>query len=117
MKFRASWTWPWGPYFVIITVIALILIQGWSSIFPIFSPVEFVSFYIEIPIMVVMGLCWVLARNTFVDSTPVPARHEWRSDIVDIQTIDLYSDEYDEPLDEVNDEIRGKRFRLFLELV
>jgi amino acid permease len=138
MKFRASWTWPWGPYFVIITVIALILIQGWSSIFPIFSPVEFVSFYIEIPIMVVMGLCWVLARNTFVDSTPVPgnaldlpnertslirndtgtreARHEWRSDIVDIQTIDLYSDEYDEPLDEVNDEIRGKRFRLFWNL-
>lgn len=138
MKFRASWTWPWGPYFVIITVTALILIQGWSSIFPTFSPVDFVSYYIEIPIMVVMGLCWILARNTFIMSIPLPGnadppnettsliphgtgaretRYKLTSDIVDIRTIDLYSDEYaDEPLDEVTDEIRRKRFRLFWRL-
>ncbi|KAG1765768.1 amino acid permease-domain-containing protein [Suillus occidentalis] len=133
MKFRASWTWPWGPYFVTITVTALILIQGWSSIFPTFSGIDFISYYIEIPIMVIMGLCWVLARNTFnsipVTGTPdldldppdettslIPGTREahrkckWTSDIVDIQTIDLYSDEYaDEPLDEVVDEVRRKR--------
>ncbi|KAG2133812.1 amino acid permease-domain-containing protein [Suillus bovinus] len=138
MKFRASWTWPWGPYFVIIAVTSLILIQGWSSIFPTFSPVDFVSLYIEIPIMVIMGLCWVLAKNTFIDSIPVPgnadhpnetttliprnagtqeAHSKWRSDIVDIQTVDLYSDEYaDEPLDEVKDEPKGKRFSFFWRL-
>jgi AAT family amino acid transporter len=82
--------------------------------------------------MVIMGLCWVLARNTF-NSIPVTgtvdldspdettslipgtreAHHkcQWTSDIVDIQTIDLYSDEYaDEPLDEVVDETRRKRY-------
>jgi hypothetical protein len=88
--------------------------------------------------MVVMGLCWVLARNTFVDSIPVPgnadppnettsliphgtgtqeAHYKWTSDIADIRTIDLYSDEYaDEPLDEVTDETRRKRFRVFWRL-
>ncbi|KAG2740785.1 hypothetical protein P692DRAFT_201796965 [Suillus brevipes Sb2] len=142
MKFRASWTWPWGPYFVTITVTALILIQGWSSIFPIFSPVDFISYYIEIPIMVIMGLCWVLARNTFIDSIPVAgtvdphppnettsliphdtgtreaeSHYKWTSDIVDIRTIDLYSDEYpDETLDEVADETRRKRFLFFWRL-
>jgi hypothetical protein len=40
------------------------------------------------------------------------------SDIVDIRTIDLYSDEHaDEPLDEVTDETRRKRFLSFLEVV
>ncbi|KAG1904306.1 amino acid permease-domain-containing protein [Suillus fuscotomentosus] len=138
MKFRASWTWPWGPYFVIITVISLILIQGWSSIFPTFSAVDFVSFYIEIPVMIVMGLGWVLLKNAFIDSTSVSgnadppnettslipretetreARYKWKSDIVDIDTIDLYSDEYtDEPLDEVKDKPRGKRFSFFWKL-
>jgi AAT family amino acid transporter len=88
--------------------------------------------------MVIMGLCWVLARNTFVDSIPVAgtlettaliphgagtgtreAHHKckWTSDIVDIQTIDLYNDEYaDEPLDEVMDETRRKVY-VFLEVV
>ncbi|KAG1865858.1 amino acid permease/ SLC12A domain-containing protein [Suillus subalutaceus] len=73
-RFRKAWIKA-GSIFrrnEIITVIALILIQGWSSIIPTFSPVDFVSYYIEIPIMVVMGLCWVLAKNTFIDSTPVP---------------------------------------------
>ncbi|KAG2153672.1 amino acid permease-domain-containing protein [Suillus bovinus] len=138
MKFRASWTWPWGPYFVVRVLILLATFQGWSSIFPTFSPVDFVSFYIEIPIMVIMGLCWVLAKNVFIDSIPVPgnadhpnettsliprnagtqeAHSKWRSDIVDIQTVDLYSDEYaDEPLDEVKDEPKAKRFSFFWRL-
>lgn len=25
MKFRAAWTWPWGPYFVVISVTAIII--------------------------------------------------------------------------------------------
>jgi hypothetical protein len=90
--------------------------------------------------MVIMGLCWVLARNTFIDSIPVAgnvdphppnettsliphgtgtreAHYKWTSDIVDIRTIDLYSDEYpDETLDEVADETRRKRFLFFWRL-
>ncbi|OAX40860.1 hypothetical protein K503DRAFT_713784 [Rhizopogon vinicolor AM-OR11-026] len=138
IKFRASWTWPWGPYFVIITVIALILIQGWSSIFPIFSPVDFVSYYIEIPVMATMYLCWFFTkhivvpipapRNTSLDlsneSTPlIPhdagalPHHKRVFDIVDIQTIDLYSDEYpDDPADGVEDETKRTRIPLFWKL-
>lgn len=88
--------------------------------------------------MIVMGLGWVLLKNAFIDSTPVSgnadppnettslipretetreARYKWKSDIVDIDTIDLYSDEYtDEPLDEVKDKPRGKRFSFFWKL-
>jgi hypothetical protein len=86
--------------------------------------------------MVIISLCWVLARNTFVDSTLVTgsnidppdettsliphgtgtreAHYKWTSDIVNIRTIDLYSDEYaDETLDKVMDEMRRKRFLLY----
>ncbi|KAE9408625.1 hypothetical protein BT96DRAFT_1013261 [Gymnopus androsaceus JB14] len=62
LKFRAGWTWPWGPPFVAITVAAIIIIQGWSSVIPTFSAVDFVSFYIEIPVIIVMYIVWVLTR-------------------------------------------------------
>ena len=41
-------------------------VQGWSSVIPHFSGVDFVSFYIEIPIMIVMYLIWL-----FVNRIPV----------------------------------------------
>ncbi|KAJ4483691.1 amino acid permease-domain-containing protein [Lentinula aciculospora] len=58
LKFRPKWTWPWGPPFVVATVAAIIIVQGWSSIIPKFSPIDFVSYYIEIPIMLVMYIAW-----------------------------------------------------------
>ncbi|TCD66713.1 hypothetical protein EIP91_001006 [Steccherinum ochraceum] len=64
MKFRAKWTWGWGPPFVIFTVTAIILIQGWSSIIPTFSAVDFVSFYIEIPVMIVFYLAWLIFKRS-----------------------------------------------------
>lgn len=33
LKFRASWTWPWGPPFVVITVCALILSKCYPPLF------------------------------------------------------------------------------------
>jgi hypothetical protein len=46
-----------------------------------------------------------------------PTTQTQRLDIVDIRTIDLYSDEYaNETLDEVTDEMRRKRFLLFWRL-
>ncbi|KAI0769629.1 amino acid permease-domain-containing protein [Trametes elegans] len=136
MKFRASWTWPWGPYFVVITTAALIIIQGWSSVIPKFSGVDFVSFYIEIPVMIVMYFAWMLIRRPKptapaeiasvepVESAVPPTlrRRIWRRvayhDSVDIRTVDIRRDEYEEEeTDLKDDEARerklGGRWRWF----
>jgi len=106
LKFRASWTWPWGPPFVVVTVTALIIIQGWSSVIPQFSAVDFVSLYIEIPVMIVMYLGWLIIRrpdpNLLATSSSLspdrshPRRRWWKTDLVDVDTVDLMSDEYEE---------------------
>ncbi|KZP12388.1 hypothetical protein FIBSPDRAFT_754937 [Athelia psychrophila] len=120
LKFCAGWTWGWGPPFVVITVAALIIIQGYSSVIPVFTAVDFVSLYIEIPVMLVMYLAWMLIRRPDPNadaaaaaklpssapgdialesdpSSPVPAvarRKWWTSDLVDVDTVDLARDEY-----------------------
>ncbi|OCH92502.1 hypothetical protein OBBRIDRAFT_886232 [Obba rivulosa] len=118
LKFRAAWTWPWGPYFVVISVSALIIIQGWSSVIPHFSAVDFVSFYIELPIMLIMSLGWLLVKwpsttPSATAETPLPAtattplmpsrtlRWRWKyHDIVDTRTVDLRRDEFHEEEEE-----------------
>jgi len=135
LKFYVRWTWPWGPYFVIISVAALIIIQGWTSIFPKFSTVDFISFYIEIPVMIVMYFAWALAKNTSAtkqeaatpgDRPPLEATdeltpliptdsrghatgHSSTFDIVDIYTVDLYKDEHVEDADDELDDEEAKR--------
>lgn len=42
--------------------------QGWSCFSPTFSGVDFVSFYIELPIMAVMWLGWKWLKGTKVVS-------------------------------------------------
>ncbi|EMD33590.1 hypothetical protein CERSUDRAFT_107939 [Gelatoporia subvermispora B] len=132
LKFRAAWTWPWGPYFVVITVSALIIIQGWSSVIPHFSAVDFVSFYIELPIMLIMSVGWMLVkwpstRPSALDSPaqpPLPAtattplmpsrrlRWRWRyHDLVDTRTVDLKRDEYPEQETDRTDEEREERLK------
>ncbi|KAI0329218.1 hypothetical protein GY45DRAFT_1280260 [Cubamyces sp. BRFM 1775] len=135
MKFRAGWTWPWGPYFVVITVTALIIIQGWSSVISKFSAVDFVSFYIEIPVMIVMYLAWMLLRRPRPASsaptmTPAAAseadaqraerqsvsRRIWRvltyHDNVDVRTVDLRRDEHEEEEeDRADDERREAKMK------
>ncbi|RPD78334.1 hypothetical protein L226DRAFT_502776 [Lentinus tigrinus ALCF2SS1-7] len=125
LKFRAAWTWPWGPPFVVITVTALIIIQGWSSVIPTFSAVDFVSFYIEIPALIVMYIAYMLIRRPRASSAPialptetepVPQHHSiprrvWNvltyNDQVDIKTVDLKRDEHEEePGDVADDEER-----------
>ncbi|KAI0031058.1 amino acid permease-domain-containing protein [Vararia minispora EC-137] len=109
MKFHSKWTWGWGPPFVIITVIALILIQGWDSLFPVFSPVDFVSYYIELPVMLVMYIAWAATHGrdekTQPTALPLPSSElsagkkgvlsRWL-DTVDTDTVDLRKDEYEE---------------------
>lgn len=113
LKFRASWTWPWGPPFVVVSVSLLVLIQGWSSIIPTFSLVDFISFYIEVPIIVVMFFAWLFfSRRVSAGSASVPLLSDPRidggspnrlnkdrikyHDLVDIDTVDLIKDEYEE---------------------
>ncbi|KIM45065.1 hypothetical protein M413DRAFT_65884 [Hebeloma cylindrosporum] len=115
LKFRASWTWPWGPPFVIIAVTLLILIQGWSSVIPTFSPLDFISFYIEIPIIAVMFTAWMLLKRPrhandepsedSSDTDPLLPRSNKHAndrtisrfhDLVDAETVDLFADEYTE---------------------
>ncbi|KAK7045699.1 Basic amino-acid permease [Paramarasmius palmivorus] len=133
LKFRAKWTWPWGPYFVIIAVSCLIIIQGWTSVIPKFDVVDFFSFYIELPIMLVMTILWMLirpnenkrTRHPIPSDTPTPLtplldadvsgvqnkRRWWYSDLVDVNTVDLYRDEYEEDLEEdkLDNERRKRR--------
>lgn len=42
----------------------IVLVQGWSSFSPKFGAVDFVSFYIEIPLMAIMWLGWKCVKKT-----------------------------------------------------
>jgi len=59
-----NWTYPWGPYVSLVLNIVLILVQGWSSFSPKFSGVDFVSYYIELPVMAIMYVGWKLYKKT-----------------------------------------------------
>ncbi|KAG4439132.1 hypothetical protein IFR05_005369 [Cadophora sp. M221] len=61
-------TYPYGPWISLVLNIVIILVQGWSSFSPKFSAVDFVSYYIEIPIMLVMYLGWKFWKRTRVVS-------------------------------------------------
>ena len=81
LKFHPAWTRLWGHYFVIIAVAFLIigeynfrlqlrllaehlsLVQGWSSVIPHFSTVDFFSMYLEIFVMIAMFLLYMLIRR------------------------------------------------------
>ncbi|TVY55711.1 putative amino-acid permease PB1C11.02 [Lachnellula cervina] len=59
-----NWTYPWGPILAIILNTVIILVQGWSSFSPKFSGVDFVSYYIELPVMLIMYVGWKLLKRT-----------------------------------------------------
>ncbi|KAH7100732.1 amino acid permease/ SLC12A domain-containing protein [Auriculariales sp. MPI-PUGE-AT-0066] len=96
LKFQgARWTWGWGDKFVVIGVAVLILVQGWSSFSPSFDAVSFVSYYIQIPAMIVFWAVWKLVhRRPFIDHA----------------TVDLAKDEHIETeVDRALDDIREAR--------
>jgi len=135
MKFRARWTWPWGPPFVIAAVSAIILIQGWSSIIPRFSAVDFLSFYIEVFVTALMYLLWLVgcralrapltapptssttastAAAVATTTTMHPASTRPFFDFVDVSRVDLYRDEHEDALvdkHEDEDEVHARRLR------
>lgn len=59
-----NWTYPWGPYASVVLNCFLVLVQGWSCFSPKFSGVDFVSFYIELPIMLIMFVGWKFLKRT-----------------------------------------------------
>ena len=59
-----NWTYPWGPIICVVLNSVLVLVQGWSSFSPSFDAVSFVSYYIELPIMLVMYVGWKLVKRT-----------------------------------------------------
>ncbi|RSL42693.1 hypothetical protein CEP53_012049 [Fusarium sp. AF-6] len=63
LPFR-NWTYPYGPWFCVILNSFLVLVQGWSCFSPKFDGVSFVSFYIELPIMLIMYLGWKFVKKT-----------------------------------------------------
>ncbi|TAQ85768.1 hypothetical protein B7494_g5912 [Chlorociboria aeruginascens] len=63
LPFR-NWTYPWGPWISLILNAVIILVQGWSSFSPVFSTVDFFSYYVELPIMAVMYLGWKFLKKT-----------------------------------------------------
>ncbi|OKL59704.1 hypothetical protein UA08_05184 [Talaromyces atroroseus] len=75
-----NWTYPYGPILAVVLNIVLVLVQGWSCFSPRFNGVDFVSYYIEIPIMVLMFVFWKLVKRTR---------------FVRLNEMDLVSDRYD----------------------
>lgn len=63
LPFR-NWTYPWGPWIAVVLNGFLVLVQGWSSFSPRFDAVSFVSFYIELPVMLFMYLSWKFWKRT-----------------------------------------------------
>jgi AAT family amino acid transporter len=77
-----NWTYPWGPWTSIILNSFLVLVQGWSCFSPRFDAVSFVSYYIELPIMLIMYLGWKFWKKT---------------KIVKLEEMDLETDRYHGP--------------------
>ncbi|GIZ37546.1 hypothetical protein CKM354_000099000 [Cercospora kikuchii] len=78
-----NWTYPYGPILSVVLNSFLVLVQGWTCFSPKFKPVDFVSFYIQLPILAGMFVVWKLVKRT-----------KW----VKLEEMDLVSDRYDTDL-------------------
>ncbi|EFQ85927.1 hypothetical protein CFE70_009534 [Pyrenophora teres f. teres 0-1] len=87
LPFR-NWMYPWGPIICIVLNIFIVLVQGWTSFSPKFAAVDFVSFYLELPIFLLMIVVWkVLKKTTFRKASEM-----------DLET-DVYTKEDMEPVE------------------
>lgn len=80
-----NWTYPWGPWIAVVLNSFLVLVQGWRSFSPRFDAVNFVSFYVELPVMLIMYVAWKVAKRTRIVSL----------DDMDLET-DVYTAEVEE---------------------
>ncbi|CAK3859414.1 amino acid permease [Lecanosticta acicola] len=77
-----NWTYPYGPWISVLLNVVLVLVQGWKSFAP-WKPVDFVSYYVELPIMGVMFVAWKVWKKT---------------KFVRLEEMDLVTDRYDQEL-------------------
>ncbi|CAI9626487.1 tryptophan permease [Alternaria burnsii] len=63
LPFR-NWMYPWGPIICVVLNSFIVLVQGWSSFSPKFAAVDFVSFYLELPVFLLMIVVWKLLKKT-----------------------------------------------------
>ncbi|EER24570.1 hypothetical protein D8B26_005097 [Coccidioides posadasii str. Silveira] len=75
-----NWTYPYGPVLAILLNSVLILVQGWSCFSPYFKAVDFVSFYVQLPILGGLFVLWKLLKRT-----------KW----VRLEEMDLVTDRWD----------------------
>ncbi|KAA8909626.1 hypothetical protein TRICI_004461 [Trichomonascus ciferrii] len=93
-----NWTYPWGPWFVVVSVSIIVLIQGWSAFSP-WNVSDFFSMYIELGIFPIMYVIWKLIKRTKIKTL----------DDMDLET-DRYIPTADEVLqNEIEDELKGWR--------
>jgi amino acid transporter, AAT family len=112
-------------------------VQGWSSVIPRFSAVDFLSFYIELLVMAFMYFLWLvvhrllpggrsldevpqvalpsspLSQTTMAEGTYLDPAARSFFDFVDASRVDLYRDEHeDTQFDKHEDEdARARRLR------
>lgn len=91
-----NWTYPYGPFLSVVLNSFLVLVQGWSSFSGGFHAVDFVSYYVELPVLLVMFVVWKLIKRT---------------PFVPLEEMDLVTDRYDTGLtsaerDELLDDAR-----------
>ncbi|CAI6336123.1 unnamed protein product [Periconia digitata] len=92
-----NWTYPWGPIICVVLNSFIVLVQGWTAFSPEFAPIDFVSYYVEIPVFILMIIGWKLIKKTkFVKA------HE-----MDLET-DVYTKDQMDP-EEKDWKSKGKR--------
>lgn len=57
-----NWTYPYGPYFLVIFVSLIILVQGWSAFSP-WSTSQFFSYYLELFVFPTCFFFWWLFKR------------------------------------------------------
>ncbi|ODQ64470.1 hypothetical protein NADFUDRAFT_74895 [Nadsonia fulvescens var. elongata DSM 6958] len=77
LKYK-NWTYPYGPWFVVIATSVIILIQGWSAFAP-WDISSFFSYYIELAVFPLLYLGWKIWK---------------RSSVVKYHEMDLETDRY-----------------------
>ena len=85
-------TYPWGPWISIVLNIVIILVQGWNSFSPKFSAVNFVGYYIELPVMLVMYVGWKLLKKTKIVSYD---DMDLETDVYEVKDKDLKAAEHE----------------------
>ncbi|KAG7662564.1 uncharacterized protein J8A68_003918 [[Candida] subhashii] len=86
-----NWSYPFGPWFVVVFGGFIILVQGWSTLSP-FIVADFFQSYLELLVFPITYLCWWIFKKRFKDRFVKP------------EDMDLDTDRYiqtDEELEEL----------------